>query len=117
VAGLEPVPTLLAKQTGKNTKVLQWCRLHGKSTKFLLSNCPEVVPSSGLGRHQRDIPSEFAGMASRYGAHASKQAAHLAVIDPTDAVLRLPFLWSQQETTLLENTPLVWRLGHLGDGS
>ena len=56
-------------------------------------------------------------MASRYGAHASKPAAHLSVIDPTDAVPRLPFLRSQQETTLLENEPPVWRLGHLGDGS
>src|SRR5438309_5267143 len=35
---------LLAKQIGENTKVLRWCRLHGQSTKFSLSNCPEVVP-------------------------------------------------------------------------
>jgi hypothetical protein len=36
---------LLAKQVGENTKVLQWCRLHGLSTKFSLSKCTEVVPS------------------------------------------------------------------------
>ena len=36
---------LLAKQGGENTKRLCWCRLHGKSTKFSLFNCPEVVPN------------------------------------------------------------------------
>jgi len=39
---LTPDP-LLAKQGGGNTKRLCWCRLHGKSTKFSLFNCPEVV--------------------------------------------------------------------------
>src|SRR5437867_9946079 len=36
---------LLTKQTGKNTKGFVWCRLHGKPTKFPLSqmsrSCPE----------------------------------------------------------------------------
>lgn len=36
---------LLAKQMVGNTKVLCWCRLRGKSTKFPLSKCPEVVPN------------------------------------------------------------------------
>jgi len=35
---------LLAKRAEENTKVLRWCRLHGKSTRFPLLNCPEVVP-------------------------------------------------------------------------
>jgi hypothetical protein len=33
------------KAEGENTKVLRWCRLHGQSTKFSLSKCPEVAPS------------------------------------------------------------------------
>jgi len=32
---LEPL-TLVAKQMVENTKVLRWCRLHGKSTEFSL---------------------------------------------------------------------------------
>lgn len=36
---------LLAMQVGKNTKCFVWCRLHGKSAKFPLSKCPEVVPN------------------------------------------------------------------------
>ena len=36
---------LLAKQMGENTKSFVWWRLHGKPTKFSLSNCCEVVPN------------------------------------------------------------------------
>jgi hypothetical protein len=48
VGGREGIRTpdpLLAKQVGKNTKVLRWCRLHGLSSKFSLFKCTEVVPS------------------------------------------------------------------------
>jgi hypothetical protein len=44
--GIRTPDPLLAKQMVKNTKVLRWCRLHGKSTKFSLSSCPEVVPNA-----------------------------------------------------------------------
>jgi len=40
---------LLAKQAGQNTKCFVWCRLHGKLTKFSLSqmsrSCTELFPT------------------------------------------------------------------------
>jgi hypothetical protein len=64
---------LLAKQVGKNTKVLRWCRLHGLSTKFSLSKCTEVVPS--FAYHRRGGRDSGSWVAI---AHIYKDACSLA---------------------------------------
>ena len=50
VAGIEPATPLLAKLGGENTKCFDWCRLHGKSTKFPLPKRPEAVPNRSSER-------------------------------------------------------------------
>jgi hypothetical protein len=59
VGGREGIRTpdpLLAKRVVESTKVLRWCRLHGKPSNFPFFKCPEVVPSSGSGNATQNGP-------------------------------------------------------------
>ena len=50
VAGIEPATPCLQSREEKTLKCFDGVAYTEKSTKFSLSSCPEVVPSSGRGR-------------------------------------------------------------------
>jgi hypothetical protein len=50
VTGIEPATPCLQRKLGEITKCFVWCRLHGKSAKF---------PLSQMSRSCTEVPAEF----------------------------------------------------------